>query len=138
MKRAAALAFVSAAIGSVACLAPAPTHSESATPEVSRRIIERRDIAGSDEELRLMLVAFPPGYSNPAHRHPVAGLCYVIKGTAETQYDGGTAKVVREGGSFQDEATKTHLLFRNVSTTDPLTFVCAAKIKKDQPYLLPQ
>ena len=88
--------------------------------------------------MRLTLVEYPPGESAPPHRHPVAGLCYVIEGTAETRYDGEPAKLVRQGQSFQDEANKLHALFRNGSTTDALKFVCFAKIAKGQQYMLPQ
>jgi len=105
--------------------------------EVSRKVIERADIAGSDEELRLMLVEFPPVLSNVAHTHPVAGLCYVIEGTAESQYEGEALKTFRAGDSYQDLATKKHLIFRNASKTDGLKFTCAAKIKKDQQFMLP-
>lgn len=105
--------------------------------EVSRKVIERADIAGSDEELRLMLVEFPPAFSNVAHTHPVAGLCYVIEGTAESQYEGEDVKTFNTGDSYQDSATKKHLLFKNSSTTEPLKFTCTAKIKKDQPFMLP-
>ena len=63
--------------------------------DVSRKVIERADIAGSDEELRMMLVEFPPAFSNVAHLHPVGGLCYVISGTAESQYEGEDKKVFR-------------------------------------------
>ena len=138
MKSAAVLIFAAVALGSIAYLPHGPARSASVNSEVSRRIIERTDIPGSDEELRLMLVEFPPGYANAAHRHPVAGLCYVIEGTAESQYEGETLKLIRAGESFQDEANKTHSLFRNVSGTDALKFICAAKIGKDQQYLLPQ
>lgn len=105
--------------------------------EVSRKVIEKMDIAGSDEELRLMLVEFPPAFSNVAHTHPVAGLCYVIEGTAESQYEGEDVKTLHAGDSYQDSATKKHLMFRNASKTDGLKFTCAAKIKKDQQFMRP-
>ena len=105
--------------------------------EVSRKVIERIDIAGSDEELRLMLVEFPSAFSNVAHTHPVAGLCYVIEGTAESQYEGEDVKTFHAGDSYQDSATKKHLIFRNASKTDGLKFTCAAKIKKEQQFMLP-
>jgi quercetin dioxygenase-like cupin family protein len=134
------LTFVAAALvalSTIAYLALGRGQSQSVASEVSRKIVERIDIAGGDEELRLMQIEYPPAYSAPPHRHPVAGLCYVIEGAAETQYEGGAAKVVSAGESFQDEANKAHAVFRNVSVTDPLRFLCAAKIRKDQPYLLP-
>jgi quercetin dioxygenase-like cupin family protein len=104
---------------------------------VSRKVIERTDIAGSDEELRLMLVEFPPEFSNVAHTHPVIGLCYVIEGIAESQYEGEALKRLHAGDSYQDSATKKHLLFRNASKTDALKFTCSAKIKKGQEFMQP-
>jgi len=116
-------------------------HSEEALPsrviEVSRKVIERSDIPGSDEEIRLMLVEFPPAFSNVAHMHPVVGLCYVIEGTAESQYESEDVKTFHAGDSYQDSATKKHLIFRNASKTDGLKFTCAVKIKKDQQFMLP-
>lgn len=105
--------------------------------EVSRKVIERADISGSDEELRMMLVEFPPAYSNVAHLHPVGGLCYVIEGTAESKYEGEDIKVFHAGDSYQDKANKVHLLFRNMSNTESLKFTCTAKIKKEQQFMLP-
>jgi quercetin dioxygenase-like cupin family protein len=107
------------------------------TPEVTRKVIERTPIAGSDEELRLMLIDYPPGASAPIHRHPVIGLCYVIHGTAESQYTGEAMRTLRAGDSYQDSATKTHLLFRNASSTDHLRFTCAAKIGEHEDFAQP-
>ncbi len=125
-----------AAVVASATLASALANGD--TPKLTRKLMEQADIPGSDEELRLFSVEIAPGYSVPAHSHPVAGVCYVIEGAAETQYEGEAAKVVRAGGSFQDQAGKTHTVFRNVSPTDRLKFVCATKIKKGQEYLLPK
>lgn len=105
--------------------------------EISRTVLERSDIEGSDEELRLMLVEFPPGFSNIPHIHPVGGLCYVIEGTAESQYDGEEIKIFHAGESYQDSANKKHLLFRNASKTGNLKFTCTAKIKKDTAFMQP-
>lgn len=105
--------------------------------DVSRKIIQRADIVGSDEELRMMLVEFPPAFNNIAHIHPVGGLCYVIRGTAESQYEGEEMKVFQAGDSYQDQANKKHLIFRNASDSDILKFTCTAKIKKDLQFMLP-
>jgi quercetin dioxygenase-like cupin family protein len=109
----------------------------SPSSEISRKVIERLNIAGSDEELRLMLIEYPPNVSSVPHTHPVGGLCYVVEGAAESQYEGEDLKTFKAGDSYQDIATKKHLLFRNASKTDPLKFTCTAKIKKDQQFMLP-
>lgn len=105
--------------------------------DVSRKIIERTDIEGTDEELRMMLVEFPPAFSNVAHTHPTVGLCYVVEGEAESQYEGEAVKVLHTGDSYQDQVNSKHLLFRNTSETDGLRFICIAKMKKDQGYMQP-
>jgi len=116
-------------------------HSEEASQrkitEVSRKVIERSDIPDSDEEIRLMLVEFPPAFSNVAHTHPVVGLCYVIEGIAESQYESEDKKVFHAGDSYQDQVIKKHQLFRNMSDVDSLKFICTSKIKKDQQFMQP-
>jgi quercetin dioxygenase-like cupin family protein len=111
--------------------------STAKIPEVTRTIIQRTDIAGSDEELRLMLVAYPPGYASPAHIHPVVGLNYILEGTAESQYEGEDLKTLNAGDSYQDPANKKHLVFRNSSKTDTLRFLVAYRIKKDGTFMHP-
>jgi quercetin dioxygenase-like cupin family protein len=111
--------------------------SQSKITEVSRTIIERTDIEGSNEELRLMLVEFPPGYASPAHMHPVAGLNYIVAGSAESQYEGEALKKLKTGDSYQDPANKKHLVFRNASKTTALKFIVAYKIAKELPFMQP-
>jgi hypothetical protein len=104
------------AVAAIACLIPSAGWSQSAPEKLVRTLMERVDIPGGDEELRLFKVTIAPGYSVPPH----------------------AAKVVKAGGSFQDEASKTHVVFKNGSPTDVLKFLCATKIKKGEKYLLPE
>lgn len=120
-----------------ACSASGEKLSTSNSTQVSSIVIERVNIAGTDEELRMMLVDFTPAYSNVAHLHPADGLCYLINGDAESEYEGEDKKVLHAGDSFRDQANKEHLLFRNISNTEGLKFICTAKIKKDLQYLQP-
>jgi quercetin dioxygenase-like cupin family protein len=124
-------------LSQIAQFASAAERSQSKTPDVSRKIIEKTDIEGSDEELRLMLVEFPPGYASPAHIHPVVGLNYIIEGTAESQYEGEALKALKAGDSYQDPANNKHVVFRNASKTHVLRFIVAYKIKKELPFMQP-
>lgn len=124
-------------LSQLACSANSTEVSASKITEVSRKVIERVDIVGSNEELRMMLVEFPPAFYNVAHLHPVGGLCYVISGTAESQYEGEDKKVFHAGDSYQDQANKKHVLFRNMSNTESLKFTCTAKIRIDQQFMQP-
>jgi quercetin dioxygenase-like cupin family protein len=129
--------IVSSAIVATGALALAPSASVGEPNAVSRKILEAVEIPDTGEELRLMRVEFSPGASSPAHTHPAAGVCYVVKGTARTQYADEAIKLIKEGESFQDQADRTHAIFGNPSSTDPLIFVCAARVKKGQPYFSP-
>lgn len=134
LKNTAVTVFAAAAFGVLALVSHA--QSAGAASEVTRTLMERTDIPGTDDELRLTLVEFPPSKAAPPHYHPVPGVCYVLEGTAETQYDGGPVERVSAGESFHDVADTTHTVFRNVSDTDVLKFICTAKIGKDQKYYL--
>lgn len=134
MKNTAVMVFAAVAFGLFAAFSLA--QSAGAASKVSRTILERTDIPGTNDELRLTLVEFPPSKAAPAHYHPVPGVCYVLEGTAETQYDGGPVERVSAGESFHDVADTTHTVFRNVSDTDVLKFICTTKIGKDQKYYL--
>ena len=105
--------------------------------KIERKVIERIPIPGTDEELQMMLVIFPPGARSEPHVHPVQGMNYIIEGTAESQYEGHPLEVLKAGDSYLDLASVTHTLFRNPSQTDPLKFVIAYKIKKDVSFLRP-
>jgi quercetin dioxygenase-like cupin family protein len=76
-----------------------------------------------------MLVVFPAEFSNVAHIHPVGGLCYVVKGAAESQYDGEEVKVFHAGDSYQDQANKKHLIFINPSKQMSLNSPVLLKLK---------
>lgn len=127
------------AVGGCANNSAKPNNSKTGFPtsEISRKVLERTDIPGSDEELRLMLVEFPAHSSSVPHIHPVGGLCYVVEGQAESQYEGDELKTIHAGDSYQDLASRKHVLFRNASDTDPLKFICTAKIRKDQQFMVP-
>jgi quercetin dioxygenase-like cupin family protein len=104
---------------------------------ITRKIIERQDIAGTPDELEMILIEYQPGAEAPPHVHPVVGLVYIIEGAAESQYEGEPGKIFHAGDSYQDLANKTHVVFRNTSKTKPLRFVVACKIPKTQQFSVP-
>ena len=130
----------SLALGALGCsralgVSEAGAAEPAPAAKVARKVLQRTPIAGSEDELRLMLIEYPPGVAGPPHRHPVTGLCYVLEGTAESQYEGKPLETFRAGDSYQDPATKPHLIFRNASSTQPLRFTCTAKIGKNQDFV---
>jgi hypothetical protein len=71
MKKVKYMALIALALSQFSHLAYSEYASQSKITEVSRKVIERADIAGTDEELRLMLVVFPAEFSNIVHTHPL-------------------------------------------------------------------
>ncbi|MFO1518986.1 MAG: cupin domain-containing protein [bacterium] len=101
---------------------------------IVRKVIERYEIPGTNDELQMILIEYPPGVAGPPHFHPVVGLNYIIEGIAESQYEGEPIKTFHSGDSYQDPANKRHVIFRNASKTKPLKFLVACKIPKGQSF----
>jgi quercetin dioxygenase-like cupin family protein len=122
------------ALGLLASVSSSSWAAADKTAAVERKVIETSPIAGTDEELQLMLVTFPPSAASVPHVHPVVGLNYIIEGEVDTQYEGEPVKHFHTGDSYQDEVGKKHLVFKNTSATKPLRFLIAVKIKKGVPF----
>lgn len=112
------------------------TAAAPASEGVTRQVLQQAPLPG-DDELRLMLIEYAPGVAAPAHRHPVAGTCYVLDGIAESRYEGEDLQVYRAGDSYQDYANRAHAVWRNASESEPLRFLCAAQIKPGEAFAEP-
>jgi hypothetical protein len=121
---------------SVSCSKPSEPSDTTGT-EITRTVLERAPVPATNEELRLMLMEFPPGASSPRHQHPAPGVCYVIQGVAESQYEGEPPRRFRAGESYRDTAKRAHVMFRNPSATEVLRFTCAATLGKDESFFQP-
>jgi quercetin dioxygenase-like cupin family protein len=104
---------------------------------VTRKILERIPLPGSaGRELVVEEVTYPPGSVAPAHRHPVAGVVYIVEGIAESAYGTDAPKRYAAGDTFQDRADLVHTHFRNCDATRPLRFLATYVLEPGQPYLI--
>jgi len=103
---------------------------------VTRTTLERHVIPGSDQEMRMDLIVLAPGVAAPLHHHPVAGLIYILEGTAESAYGNEKPRLYHAGESLQDRAVIPHTLFRNPDQHAALRFLVFYTIKMGQPYLV--
>ncbi|XRD86388.1 cupin domain-containing protein [Dyella acidisoli] len=106
----------------------------SNAPPITRTVLERRPIPGSDQSMELILVTFQPGVSAPLHHHPVAGLNYIIEGTAESAYGHDVPKLYRAGDTLQDLPNVPHTVFRNPDKSKVLRFLIFTNLHADQAY----
>lgn len=122
----------------VLCLAlsymPAHASGTSVVPPISRTVLERRPLPGSDQNMVLILVTLQPGVSAPLHHHPVAGLNYIVEGTAESAYGRDVPKLYRQGDTLQDLPDVPHTVFRNPERNKVLRFLVFTTLHTGQAY----
>lgn len=115
-------------------LASAHAAGPSDVPPISRTVLERRPVPGTDQNMELILVTFQPGVSAPLHHHPVGGLNYIVEGSAESAYGHDVPKLYREGDTLQDLPDVPHTIFRNPDRNKVLRFLIFTTLRADQAY----
>ena len=109
----------------------------STTPTgASSRTLESHDILGTDREISMREVTFPPGKVSPVHHHTVAGLVYILEGVAESAYGNDAPRLYHAGETMQDVPDIPHTLFRNADPNKPLRILIVYAAAKTQPYVL--
>lgn len=78
---------------------------------------ELADIPG--KEALMLTVVYPPGGSDPVHRHNAHAFVYVLEGSAVMQLKGGKEVTVTSGQTFYEGPDDVHLVGRSASTTRP-------------------
>jgi len=85
----------------------------------------------------MITVVYPPGASDPIHRHNAHAFVYVLEGTIVMQLKGGKEITLTPGQTFYEGPNDIHVLGRNASTTTPAKFVVVLVKNKDAPLLVP-
>ena len=89
------------------------------------------------KEARMITVVYPPGSSDPIHRHNAHAFVYVLEGNIVMQVRGGKEVTLGPGQSFYEGPNDVHIVGRNLSTTKPAKFVVFLVKNKDAPALIP-
>ena len=93
------------------------------------------DIPG--KEVLMITVEYPPGGSDPVHRHNAHGLIYVLEGSVVMQVKGGKEVTLTPGPSFYEGPEDVHVVGRNASTDRPAKFLVVLVKDKGAPILVP-
>jgi quercetin dioxygenase-like cupin family protein len=97
-----------------------------------------KDLADFPGKEGLMItVVYPPGSSDPIHRHNAHAFVYVLEGSIVMQVKGGKEVTLTPGQSFYEGPNDIHVVGRNASTTKPAKFVVFLLKNKDAPVLVP-
>jgi quercetin dioxygenase-like cupin family protein len=93
------------------------------------------DIPG--KEGLMLTVEYPPGGSDPIHRHNAHAFVYVLEGSVVMQVRGGKEMILTPGQSFYEGPDDVHVVGRNASQTKPAKFLVFQVKDKGAPVLVP-
>jgi quercetin dioxygenase-like cupin family protein len=85
----------------------------------------------------MIIVDYPPGSSDPIHRHNAHAFVYVLEGSIVMQVRGGKEVTLTPGQTFYEGPNDVHVVGRNASTTKPAKFVVFFVKDKGAPVLVP-
>src|SRR5499427_1573492 len=91
----------------------------------------------SDKEGLMITVEYPPGSSDPIHRHNAYGFIYVLEGSIVMQVRGGKEMTLTPGQTFYEGPDDVHVVGRNASKTKPAKFIVFFVKDKEAPILVP-
>jgi quercetin dioxygenase-like cupin family protein len=85
----------------------------------------------------MITVEYPPGSSDPIHRHNAQAFVYVLEGSIVMQVRGGKEVTLTPGQTFYEGPNDVHVVGRNPSKTKPAKFVVFLVKDKGAPILVP-
>jgi quercetin dioxygenase-like cupin family protein len=85
----------------------------------------------------MITVEYPPGSSDPIHRHNAHAFVYVLEGSIVMQVRGGKEVTLTPGQTFYEGPSDIHVIGRNASQTKPAKFVVFLVKDKGAPVLVP-
>ena len=85
----------------------------------------------------MMIVDYPPGSTDPVHRHNANAFIYVLEGSIVMQVRGGKEVTLTPGQTFYEGPDDVHVVGRNASKTNPAKFVLVMVKDKGAPILVP-
>jgi quercetin dioxygenase-like cupin family protein len=89
------------------------------------------------KEVLMITVDYPPGSTDPIHRHNARAFVYVLEGSIVMQVKGGTEVTLTPGQTFYEGPDDVHTVGRNASATKPAKFVVFFIKDKGAPVLVP-
>ena len=85
----------------------------------------------------LITVEYPPGATDPVHRHNAHAFVYVLEGSVVMQLKGGKEVTLTPGQTFYEGPDDVHIVGRSADKTKPAKFVVFLIKDKGAPVLVP-
>ena len=116
------------------CLVPGALLAQEATV-TSLLSKDLTDFPG--KEGLMITVEYPPGWSDPVHRHNAHAFVYVLEGSVVMQLKGGKETTLTPGQTFYEGPDDVHVVGRNASSTKPAKLLVLLVKDKGAPVLVP-
>jgi len=114
------------------------TAAEAEPKEAKLTELMSKDLTGlSGKEGLMLLIEYPPGSSDPIHRHNAHGFIYVLEGSIVMQVRDGKEVTLMPGQTFYEGPEDVHIVGQNASETKPAKFVVFFVKDKGAPVLVP-
>ena len=118
----------------LACLMSGPLAAQEA--KVTELL--SKDLTNLPGKEGLMItVEYPPGSSDPIHRHKAHAFVYVLEGSVVMQVRGGKQVTLTPGQTFYEGPDDVHVVGRNASGNKPAKFVVFLVKDKGAPVVVP-
>jgi quercetin dioxygenase-like cupin family protein len=85
----------------------------------------------------MIAVEYPPGATDPIHRHNAHAFVYVLEGSIVMQLKGGKEVTLTPGQTFYEGPDDVHIVGRSAEETKPAKFVVFLIKDKGAPVLVP-
>ena len=89
------------------------------------------------KEALMITVEYPPGTTDPIHRHNAHAFVYVLEGSIVMQLKGGKEVTLTPGQTFYEGPDDVHIVGRSADKTKPAKFLVLLVKNKDAPVLVP-
>jgi quercetin dioxygenase-like cupin family protein len=89
------------------------------------------------KEVLMITVEYPPGGSDPIHRHNAQAFVYVLEGSIVMQVKSGKQVALTPGQTFYEGPDDVHVVGRNASPSKPAKFLVFLIKNKGAPVLVP-
>lgn len=103
----------------VAAYVPAYAQGTAPAPQVKRQMLMTKDLADfSGKEAVFYSIEYPPGISNPPHRHNGHVFLHILEGQLQVQVKGGEIETLGPGKTYYENPSDIHIVSRNPSATN--------------------
>ena len=122
----------------LACLMPVTLGTKETPKEAEVTPLLSKDLPDFPGKEGVMItVEYPPGGSDPIHRHNADAFVYVLEGSIVMQVRGGKEVTLTPGQTFYEGPDDVHVVGKNASQTKPAKFVVFLVKGKGAPILVP-